>query len=297
MIMIMKQFIFTLTVLLIMSRSGATLAQETVLTFQTGDCRVSVLSEGGRDAESSLLSGATPEILAKCLPTGKFLLEIQAFLIRFDDRNVLIDAGVGKNLSANIQSLGLSGDQIHTVLLTHMHGDHIGGLLIDGEKAFPNADLYVAQAEYDYWTDAATERGEGARKALNAYRDRLHLFVPADVDNGEQADLIPSVKAIAAPGHTPGHTAFLLESAGQKLLFWGDVTHATEVQTPHPEVTLSFDHDSKQAAQTRRKIFDYVLENGIGVAGAHIKIPAIGNIKKGDGGAYGFVPLCTCEAI
>jgi glyoxylase-like metal-dependent hydrolase (beta-lactamase superfamily II) len=293
--MIMKIYVFTFTVFMFLFFMDQSLAQQTVLTFETGDCRVSVLSEGGRNAESTMLAGATPEILGKYLPSGTFLLEIQAFLIRFPDKNVLIDTGVGKNLSANLKSLGLTENQVQIILLTHAHGDHIGGLLLDGKQAFPNAELYISKAEYDYWTNEK-ERGDNARKVFEAYKDKLHLFVPSEPEN-EIPDLIPGVKPVAAYGHTPGHTAFLLESAGKKLLFWGDITHATAVQMPHPEVTLSFDNDRQQAAQTRKKILEYVLHNKISVAGAHIAMPAIGNIKTGKDEGYEFTPICTCEAI
>ncbi|MDR0711947.1 MAG: MBL fold metallo-hydrolase [Prevotellaceae bacterium] len=275
--------------------TGKAVAQETALTFENGDCRVSVLSEGGQHAGTNIISGVTPDILGKYLPNGKFLLEVQAFLIRFPDKNVLVDAGIGKNLLSNLQSVGLAEEQIQVILLTHMHGDHIGGLLRDGKKVFRQAELYVSQAEYDYWM-GAKERGDVARKALAAYKDKLHLFVPGKLGE-EIPDLIPAIKPIAAYGHTPGHTAFLLESAGKKLLFWGDITHATEVQMPRPEATVSFDSDKQQAAQTRKKILEYVLKNKISVAGDHIQLPAIGNIRTGKEEGYEFVPICTCEAI
>lgn len=264
-------------------------SSETVFTYETGDCRVSVLSDGGHDAEPSLLTGATPEILGKYLPNGSFRLEIQAFLIRFPDKNVLIDAGTGKNLSKNLQTLGVPEDRIQIILLTHAHGDHIGGLLRDGKKAFPQAELYISQAEYDYWL-GAKERGNNVRKVFDAYKDKLHLFVPAEPEN-EIPDLIPGIKPVAAYGHTPGHTAFLLESAGKKLLIWGDIAHAMEVQMPRPEVALTFDSDPKQAIQTRKKILEYVSKNKITVAGAHIQLPATGNISTGKVEGYEFVPL------
>jgi glyoxylase-like metal-dependent hydrolase (beta-lactamase superfamily II) len=270
-------------------------AQETVLTYEIGDCRVSILSDGGHDATPSLLKGATPEILDKYLPSGSFLLETQSFLLRFPDKTVLIDAGTGKNLSANLQSLKVTEEQVQVILLTHMHNDHIGGLLRDGKKAFPNAELYVAQAEYDYWT-GANARGDNARRVLDTYKDRLHLFVPREPET-ETPDLIPGVKPVAAYGHTPGHTAFLLESAGRKLLVWGDVAHAMDVQMPRPEVALTFDVNPQQAVETRKKILEYVSKNKITISGAHIKLPAIGNVNTGKDEGYAFTPLCTCEAI
>jgi glyoxylase-like metal-dependent hydrolase (beta-lactamase superfamily II) len=289
-----KRFILPLTVLMFLL-SSKTNAQETTLTYELGDCRISILSDGGHNAGINLLKGATPEIIDKYLPSKSFLLETQAFLIRCQNKNVLIDAGTGKKLSENLQTLKISEQEIHIILLTHMHNDHIGGLLRDGKRVFNHAELYVAQAEYDYWM-GAKERGANARKVLDAYRDKLHLFVPAEPDN-EISDLIPGIKPVAAYGHTPGHTAFLLESAGQKLLVWGDIAHAMDVQMPRPEVALTFDFDAEQAVTTRKKILEYVSKNKISVCGAHIKLPAIGNIKVGTSEGYVFVSLCTCEAI
>lgn len=272
-----------------------TAAQETVLTYDIGAFRVSILSEGGQDAGSNLLTGATPEILRKYLPGGTFPLEIQAFLVRTPDKTVLIDAGVGRNLSANLQSLAVTEEQIQVILLTHTHGDHIGGLLRDGKKVFPNAELYLSQAEYDYLT-GEKERGAEARKVIDAYKDKLHLFVPGKLGQ-DKPDLLPGIRAIAAYGHTPGHTAYLVESENMQLLIWGDVAHAMPVQMPRPEVALTFDSNREEAVRTRKSILEYVVENGILVAGAHIKFPAIGNIVAGKEEGYEFVPLCVCEAI
>ncbi|MDR0714339.1 MAG: MBL fold metallo-hydrolase [Bacteroidales bacterium] len=289
----MKKGVYLLMVSLLYSLHCC-IAQQTVITCETGDFRVSTLSDGGRDADPSLLVGATPEILEKCLPNGSFPLHTHAFLIHTPDKNILIDAGVGKNLlSKNLPSLDISVEQIHVILLTHMHGDHIGGLMRDGKKAFPQAELYVSQAEYDYWM-GMKERGENVRKTLDAYRDKLHLFVPGELGKAT-ADLVPGIKPVAAYGHTPGHTAYLVESAGKKLLVWGDLTHAVAVQMPHPEVALSFDVNPQQAVQTRKRILDYVQKNGIRVAGAHIPFPAVGDIEIGKEGGYGFTPLSASK--
>ncbi|MDR1341448.1 MAG: MBL fold metallo-hydrolase [Prevotellaceae bacterium] len=290
----MKHF-FIFLLFISISNWNRIAARETVLTYNIGDFQVSILSEGGQDAGSSMLAGATPEIIDKYLPEGVFRLEIQAFLVRTPDKNILIDAGTGQNLSGNLESLNIGGDMIHVILLTHMHGDHIGGLLKDGKKAFPQAELYLSQAEYDFWQ--ASERGADARKVLEAYKDRLHLFVPGEL-GGEISDLLPGVKPVAAYGHTPGHTAFLVESLKTQLLIWGDVTHAIPVQMPHPEISMTFDNNREQAAATRKKILEYVQKNRIRIAGAHIVLPAIGDIRPGKAeGEYEFIPMCTCEAI
>jgi glyoxylase-like metal-dependent hydrolase (beta-lactamase superfamily II) len=269
-------------------------AQETVITYELGDFTVSTLSDGGQNAGSDMLVGATPEILKTYLPEGTFPLEIQSFLVRTPDRTVLIDAGVGTNLSRNLQSLEVAEDGVHVILLTHMHGDHIGGLLREGKKVFTKAELYVAKAEYDYWVNEK-ERGADARKVLEAYRDKLHVFVPGEPEN--PAALFPGFQAVAAYGHTPGHTSFLIESRKSRLLIWGDIVHSTPIQFPRPEVSLTVDYDRREAAETRKKIFEYVTKNRIRVAGAHIKFPAIGNVTAGKKEGYEFTAVCTCEAI
>ncbi|MDR1454058.1 MAG: MBL fold metallo-hydrolase [Tannerella sp.] len=291
----MKRNYLLLFVLLFFFASGRMIAQKTVITYATGDYQVSILSEGGQNANGSLLKGGTPEIIDHYLPDGVFRLEIQAFLVRTPEKNILIDAGVGKNLSDNLKSLHIADEQIHVILLTHMHGDHIGGLLREGKKVFPQAELYLSQAEYDYWMDS--ERGADARKVLEIYKDRLHLFVPGEL-GGEIPDLIANVhiKPVAAYGHTPGHTAFLVESLDAKLLIWGDIAHAMPVQMPHPEISMSFDVDPGQSAVTRKKILEYVRKNNIRIAGSHIVFPAIGDILPGENeGGYEFKPLCICE--
>jgi glyoxylase-like metal-dependent hydrolase (beta-lactamase superfamily II) len=288
----MRNYILFIIFSLCISPFGRLNAQEP-LTFDVGDFQVSVLSEGGQNAGVDMLKGATPEALRKYLPDGTFPLQIQVFLVRTSGRNILVDAGYGTNLSKNLKSLNVGEKDIHVILLTHMHGDHIGGLLRDGKKVFPNADLYLSQAEYDYWT-GEKERGADARKVLDAYKDKLHIFVPADL--GKTATpIIPNFKAIAAYGHTPGHTAFLLESNKKQLLLWGDVAHAMPIQMPRPEVALAFDSNPAQAIQTRKSILDYVSRNKIRVVGAHIPFPAIGDIVPGKEEGYEFIPTCACE--
>ncbi|GHU54116.1 MBL fold metallo-hydrolase [Bacteroidia bacterium] len=262
------------------------------LTFDVGDFQVSVLSDGGQNAGTELLKGASPGALKKYLPEGTFPLQIQAFLLRTPDQKILVDAGVGTNLVKNLKYFEVGDQDINIILLTHMHGDHIGGLLRDGKKAFPNAELYLSKAEYDYWT-GEKERGVDAQKVLTAYKDKLHIFTPSELGKAA-TPIIPGIKAVAAYGHTPGHTAFLLESGKAQLLLWGDVAHAMPIQMPLPEVTLSFDSNPKQAVQTRKSILEYVAKNKIRVAGAHIPFPAIGHIAVGKEG-YDFIPTCACE--
>ena len=275
------------------------------ITFQAGEFTVSVLSEGGGQGSASLLKGATGEQIEKYIPDGSFPLETQAFLVRTPEKNILIDAGHGINLFKNLTSLGLSEKQIDVILLTHLHGDHIGGLLRDEKPAFPQAELYLPQPEYDYWTSdramqEAPDRRNGflqAQRVVDAYSGKLHLFMPDDdaaAADAAPSTLLPGVRAIAAYGHTPGHTAYLFESEGAHLLVWGDLTHAMRIQMPCPDVTYARDTNPAQSIETRKRILSYVAQKNIPIAGMHIAFPGIGHVVSTGNGAYAFEPYCLC---
>jgi glyoxylase-like metal-dependent hydrolase (beta-lactamase superfamily II) len=268
--------------------------QETVISFRAGDCTVSILSEGEGQGNAGLLKGATGEQLAKYLPDGTFSMPTQVFLVRTSEHNILIDAGYGRKLFDNLKTLALDPNSIDIILLTHMHGDHIGGLIREGKAAFPKAEIYVSRTEHDYWNSTG-DRGASAKKIFEVYRQKLHLFEPAEIDDAPE--IIKGVRAVSAPGHTPGHTAFLVQSDGVKWLIWGDVTHAMSIQMPCPEVALSFDVDADKAVETRRKILEYVLKNNITAGGMHVPFPAVGKLSAGKDKGYSFSPICICEGI
>jgi glyoxylase-like metal-dependent hydrolase (beta-lactamase superfamily II) len=294
------------TILLAVALSGATLlaAQETtgIFTYNAGNAEVSLLPEVQQRGNTSILIGATPEMLEKYAPDGTFPNAVNAFLVRMSGKNILVDAGFGTNLYNNLQQLGVSPEQVDIVLLTHAHGDHIGGLLRNGSAAFPQAILYVAQAEYDYWSSDKAMNGtpanrhsgfENARKVFAAYKSRLHLFQPEEIGHEGEA-LITGVSGIAAYGHTPGHTAYMVGTGDERLLIWGDLTHAMAVQMPYPEVAVTYDVNPVEAAATREKILKYASDNAIHVAGMHIAYPSIGKILP-DGNGY-FFEKCVDKA-
>jgi glyoxylase-like metal-dependent hydrolase (beta-lactamase superfamily II) len=250
------------------------------------------MTDSKSDGKSGLLAGATPAMLQEYLPDGTFPLEVNTFLVRTPDKVILIDAGTGGDLLKNLKSLDLTPEQIDEIFLTHTHGDHIGGLLKDNKPVFPHADLYVSKKEFDF--QANNEKGEGARNVFKAYKNKLKLFEPEDLGS-EKTELSPGIKGIAAYGHTPGHTVFLIESDEAKLLIWGDITHATNIQTAYPGVALSFDSNQEMAIKSRKKILEYVAKNKILVGGMHIQFPGIGAIKSNqENQSYRFEALCTC---
>jgi glyoxylase-like metal-dependent hydrolase (beta-lactamase superfamily II) len=266
-----------------------TMAQENIniFKFTMGNFEITTLSEGQQKSGSSILIDATPELVKKYAPDGTFPSACNAFLVKALEKTILVDAGFGRNLFDNLKSQNVSAENVDIILLTHMHGDHIGGLLQNGKVAFPNAQLYIAQAEHDYWMNNA--RGEQARNVIEAYKNNLHLFTPVDLEN-TATELLSGICAVAAYGHTPGHTAYLLKSENSQFLIWGDIAHAMAIQMPHPEIAVTYDVNPKDAVQTRKKILEYVAKNKIPAGGMHIAFPAMGNIVQ-NGEGYEFIAI------
>jgi glyoxylase-like metal-dependent hydrolase (beta-lactamase superfamily II) len=293
-------------------------------TQTVGTAKVSLLSEGQNTGNSATLIGATPEMFREFAPDSTYPSAVNAFLVQLPGHTILIDAGFGRQLPQNLKSLGVTAEQIDMVALTHLHGDHIGGMLRDGKPVFPNATVYVSQPEYDYWTSDAAMNGlpenrrggfVGARKVLEAYKDRLQLINVREI--GEEPEpLVPGFYGIAAYGHTPGHTMFMVESGGSKFLIWGDITHATAIQMPYPAVAVTYDTNPEQAVATRQKVLDYVIRHyttvntgqkylttyltryPIPVAGAHIAYPGMGKISQNfNNNGYLFQPSDMKEKV
>lgn len=174
-----------------------------------------------------------------------------------------------------------------------MHADHVSGLLADGRPVFTNATVRAAKQEADYWLseahlEAAPKEAQGGyRAAMNALNPYVAAgkFKPFDGD----LELVPGIRAIATPGHTAGHTVYVVESKNQKLVLWGDLMHVAAVQFSNPSVTIHFDTDSARAAVQRKKVFADAALHGDWVAGAHLSFPGIGHLRA-TGSGYTFVP-------
>ncbi|MDR1552048.1 MAG: MBL fold metallo-hydrolase [Prevotellaceae bacterium] len=285
-----KYFISSLLFVSLMFTNITDQENVNIFKFTVGNFEVTTLSEGQQKSGSSILIGTSPEMIKKYAPDGTYPSACNAFLVQTTDKTILVDAGFGRNLFDNLESQNVSAEKVDIILLTHMHGDHTGGLLRDGKVTFPNAQLYIAQAEHDYWMTVDSRGSVQARNIIEAYKSQLHLFTPVDFEN-TSTELISGVQAIAAYGHTPGHTAYLLKSDNAQFLIWGDLTHAIAIQMPHPEISVTYDVNPNEAALTRKKTLEYVEKNKIPVAGMHIAFPAMGNIKASAVEGYEFEPL------
>jgi glyoxylase-like metal-dependent hydrolase (beta-lactamase superfamily II) len=210
-------------------------------------------------------------------------------LIRVSGRYVLIDTGTGADdvILGKIKSKGVAPEQIEAVFLTHMHGDHIGSLQRNGRPVFPNAKIYINVRDRDYFTKTAVN--QAAVAVLNAYGSNVIVFDTLAL-SPVYREIFPGIRAIAAYGHTPGHTAYMVTNGNSKLLIAGDLLHVGPVQFPNPDISASFDMDPRAAAATRRQFLSFAAMNGIPIGGMHINYPCIGRVEyNGDG--FRFVPV------
>ena len=270
-----------------------------IFTYRMGTAEICLLSEGQGMGNTDIFVGATPEMIHKSVPNGNYPRSCNAFLVRISGKTILVDTGYGRALFDNLKSLGVAPEQVDAILITHSHGDHLGGMLKDDKAAFPKAELYISQAEYDYCMNGDAKNAN-ARKAIEAYKSRLHLFQPNEIDGqptaltglfaSSKSAPIAAIQAIAAYGHTPGHTLYMVVSGNEKFLIWGDLTHAMAIQMPYPQVAMTYDWNTEMAIAARKKVLEYVVKNNIPVAGMHTAFPGMGKITKAPGEGYLYTP-------
>lgn len=189
---------------------------------------------------------------------------VSAFLVKTDGNEILFDAANGapdSQLMPVLESLQTTADEVDYIFITHLHGDHIGGLLKEGEAVFSNALLYINKTEYDAWMAMEGRQSEGLRNICNAYGERVKTFTLED-------ELPCGIEAVEAYGHTPGHTAYRVGDA----LIAGDVMHGTALQARYPEFSAGFDMDKEMSVKTRRAILK-MAEEGVKVYGMHFPAP------------------------
>ncbi|MCL1927600.1 MAG: MBL fold metallo-hydrolase [Treponema sp.] len=265
-----------------------TFAQENnkVFSCKVGTFEVFMFVESQRKGNAGILVGADEATLKRHIPVFGFFHSTNMFLIKGNGQNILIDTAFGGAAFESMKALGVEPDQIDAVLITHLHGDHIGGLVKDGQAVFPKAAIYLSRLEHDHFTK--TNPNQGAVAALAAYGSRVQTFEPGEL-GGNLTELLPGITPIANYGHTPGHTVFLVENNGEKFLIIGDLLHVAVVQFPVPDISATYDMDQKTAATVRRQILDYAAKNKILIGGMHIVYPGTGMVEA-DGSGFKFVP-------
>lgn len=275
---------------------------------RVGSATVTALYDGYIDLPPSLLKGMSAAniqtLLARMFQEtdGGVQTAVNAYLIHTDKNLVLIDTGAAScfgptmgNIVANIKASGYQPEDIDTVLLTHMHPDHICGLVnAKGEAVFPRATVWGATSEAAFWLDKNVEltAPEDARPFFGMAQNAIEPYVKSErfktFAPGEQ--LLTGFSVVPTPGHTPGHTSYLLQSGKDGMLIWGDIIHAYAVQLNHPEVSIEFDVTPAQAIKSRKTVLEKVANQRLLVPGAHLPFPGIGHLRK-DAKGYSWVPV------
>jgi glyoxylase-like metal-dependent hydrolase (beta-lactamase superfamily II) len=274
--------------------------------FKVGAFEATVISDGPLSLgapQDGIFEGVSKADLTKVLndnylQSDAMEMDQNTLLINTGDKLVLFDTGDGGSKMfgpksgrqlANLKAAGIDPKDIDAVILTHAHPDHCWGLIAAGAPVFPNAQIYMSQADFDFWTDEQklkidAMKGfiEGTRAQLLPNRNRIVW-----IKDGQE--VVPGIQAMAAPGHTVGHTVFVITSQGKTLLNSGDIAHHHLVSTRMPRAAFTYDTDGAQGVASRIKVFDMLASQRMPLVSYHFPWPGLGYIGR-DGDAYRYFP-------
>ncbi|HEY9777059.1 MAG TPA: MBL fold metallo-hydrolase [Planktothrix sp.] len=270
--------------------------RDSIFRTRLGAHELIVLSDGfaNFNPDDVMIAGDETK---KSLPTNSCCpvdVPINVFLLVMGQEIVLVDTGGGEifkfdtagRLLKSFNKSGYAPEQITTILITHFHGDHTGGLTVGGKRLFPNAKVFADMRESRHWL---TPIGEDAyfQHRTQSFRDahttvdpyvesgQLHEF---DAANDDSDRILPGVRTRPLYGHTPGHCGYMIESQGERILFWGDSVHFPDIQLFDPTISVTWDVDQEMAKETRVKLFQDAASERFLIGAPHIGFPGLGYV-------------------
>jgi len=278
-----------------------------IYRFPLGKLEIVALSDGTVPQDlHQLLTHTKPadvdDLLDRSYLANPVEASINAYLIRDDTRRILVDTGSGQlfgpgyggKLVDSLASLGTKPEDITDILITHIHTDHTGGLVADGQRAFPNAAVHVGKPDIDFFFDPSNAAKTGyamkyfdeAAKTIGVY-DKAGKVKPF----ADGAAVLPGVVATIHPGHTPGSAFFTVTSEGRSIVFVGDIIHVAAVQFPNTGITIVYDVDAAKAASVRQTAFANFVRDRQLIAAPHLPFPGVGHVGDNGNGTFRWFPV------
>ena len=276
-----------------------------VYRFRVGELECTVVSDGPLrlgTVNAEMFKGYTQErideiLAANFLDKSNFDVEQNALVVNTGEKLVLIDTGMGfrkvygprsGRLLANLRAAGIDPASIDVVALSHGHPDHVWGLVgEDGKPNFPNAQIHITQADLEFWTDEGKLSHPALGPVIRQIRDTLLPSRHQIVFLKDGQDVVPGVQALSTPGHTVGHTSFVISSQGSSIVNIADLGHQPLLQMENPRAEFARDTDPQQGVTTRLRVFDMVASQKIPIVAYHFPWPGVGHVaKRGDGYRY-----------
>lgn len=290
------------------TEAAAQTQQSGVYRYRLGEFEITALSDGTVPLDIHvMLQGATKNSIDSHLNhsflTNPVEESVNAFVIDTGKKLILVDTGAGDlfgasaggKLIANLKLAGYEPSQISDVLLTHIHTDHSGGLIHNGKIVFSNAVIHVGKPDVDFFLNQKNQNG--ANGYPKEYFEQATACLSPYIKTGQlktfsgPTQILPGIRSIPTPGHTPGHSFYRVESQGESLVFIGDLVHVESIQLEKPNVTIQFDVNQPEAAKQRIKQFSILSNTRELVAGAHFPFPGLGYIDNNNLDAYRFISI------
>jgi len=283
-----------------------------IYRYKVGDIECTSINDGARTfpMPDTFVRNVPKEQALKAAeaahwPKGMITVPFNPQLINTGGKLVLIDCGngiaqfepskgaVGRTLQ-NLASAGVDPKSVDVVLMSHLHPDHTNGIrALDGSMAFPNAEIMVPAKDWEFWMseeNAAKAETNQMMKNYFANVKKIYAGIESKVTRYDWGkEVVPGVTSVATPGHTPGHTSFVVASGNSRILIQSDVTNIPEFFLRNPDWHVAYDVDPETAQATRHKFYDMAAAEKATVVGFHFTFPSIGHVEK-DGPKYRLIP-------